>query len=248
MRAVHKETTKLKNETLLKWLLKITLALGMIVIAFSLIISLLAFYPYKTIEVFNAPVPVVNDVPVRPGETVFYQVKFCKYTNTFATVSRQLQGNGISLTQSANRSDAPATSVGDDTGRPCSKDNPVTRISGSYIVPENTPPGQYHLKVISEYQVNVFRTIPYVFETQNFKIESKPKVPDNRTPFVPKVSAPSQIIKDTPAPSSTKVLLEPGVPTTIEDKHNDEIIAEVNPILEVPKTKLCLPLVGCILK
>lgn len=246
MKAVDKKTTKLKSDRLTRWVMITTLVLGLFVVAFSIILTLLAFYPYKTIEVFNAPVPVLNNIPVRQGETVFYEVKFCKYTNAFATVSRQLQGNGISLTQAANRSDAPATSVGDDANRPCSKDNPVTRISGSFIVPQNTPAGNYHLKVIAEYQVNVFRTIPYVFETQNFKIENAPKIPDNRTPFKPEIQKDNKpLLNEVPAPAPSQVLLEPGAPTTIQDTHG---LVDANRLLEVPKTKICVPILGCIFK
>lgn len=239
------------SRKMLKFLLVLMSLLAIMVLTFGVILAYFTFYPYKTIEIFNQPVPVLNDIPVRAGEVVFYKTQFCKYTNVFATISRHLTGsNGLTITQGSQRSDLPATLVGDDPAYPCSKTNPLTRISGSFIVPENIPAGIYHLKVIAEYQVNPLRKLPYIFETQEFKIEKQPKVPDGRKPYVPEV--PETIINiNTPSIAGTAVILEQkNSDGTTTGYTFEPVMTLPQPKITVPEeeVKLCIPLIGCIIK
>ena len=124
--------------------------------------SYLMLYPFKTIEVYNQPVPVLTP-QAGVGEVVQYDLSYCKFVNKTARITRQLIGkvenpdgyDVISVDDKAVTSNAPPG---------------CAQIKSSIVVPAKTPPGRYYLQVTSAYEVNPQRTIEVTWRTQEFEV------------------------------------------------------------------------------
>jgi len=221
----------------------------------------LSFYPFKTISVYNAPVPILNDVPVRIGEAVFYEVHYCKLTNAPTTTARTLIGadpknNKLVVPSNPTLGNTLKSIYGDIKYRvgtngqkiydyPCNAENPQVRQSRAFIVPNNVPAGIYRLRIVSRYRVNPIREIPYEFTTQEFTIEDG--TPRNPAPKPKNLSVlPPKTIEVQPTDQAEVVLekvadrqtvLPKELEPTIDIKHEES--------LTINKPTVCLPIVGC---
>lgn len=132
----------------LLWILTIGIFLNVAYIGY------MRFYPFKTVDVYNNPFPVVNK-PVMAGGVLAYEVNYCRFTDAVAHSSRTLIGPTI-ITISE-------TDTSTDAG--CRK----TTITNT-IIPSYAPPGIYYLKIDSCYLVNPLRNICHHFKTEEFEV------------------------------------------------------------------------------
>ena len=112
----------------------------------------LTIYPYKTFKVNSAKVltPIV-----KVGETMFYEVDYCKATTLGSSVQRQIVSDTVAIPY------PPVTSVAKEG---CHK------VKIPLLIGDSTPPGTYILRVSATYQINALRTITTNFETDSFKV------------------------------------------------------------------------------
>lgn len=126
----------------------ILLATGMLLSMYGLM-----FYPYKTIDVFKTPLKILTP-EVKRGESVVYEVDYCKYTDQQADVT-------ISFTDGFSY---PQPRVTSNTLKGCAK------TQRAVIVPDNLPAQTYHLHITLEYRMNSLRTITKTYDTEKFKV------------------------------------------------------------------------------
>lgn len=114
----------------------------------------LALYPFKTVEIYNAPVPVLNS-PVPAGGVVSYEINYCRFTDKTAKVTRTLVGKSVTTL-----ADFTATSR---------KGCHDTKVANT-ILPTYTEPGTYHLEVNACFNVNPIRNECTNFSTKDFQV------------------------------------------------------------------------------
>jgi len=114
-------------------------------------------YPFKTVEIRNlnenGKVPVITkEVPA--GGYLKYKVAQYRHTDHTATIVRNLV-NGANFPLSAQLSNAP-------TGY------------NEYIIelqiPESTDPGVYHVRVTTEFEFPLDRSVKIVYQTEDFRV------------------------------------------------------------------------------
>jgi hypothetical protein len=122
----------------------------------GLVISLLAlFYPYKTIEFYNNPLPVLNS-PVKRGEPIHIYVEYTRYTNLPCTAVARFT-NSITFS-------SPAQIFHKQPGS-------FKGISTSFSVPHGIPPGKYFMEICFSYEPNPMRTIVKYVRTKEFEVK-----------------------------------------------------------------------------
>lgn len=126
-----------------------------IVTAFGILIYIgfSLFYPFTILEITEAKVltPIV-----KPGDSLIYQVSYCKYADTPAQVTRtfhEISERNVILTEI----------VSSITKTGCSTVKIPIKISAD---PKISLPGEYYLQVSVSLQVNSFRT-----DTVHFRVE-----------------------------------------------------------------------------
>lgn len=136
---------------------------GSLILAFGFLlwIDYSLFWPIKTIEIQNYsdtnPIPILNEV-VRPGESLQYELDYCKYTSVTGVIHRSfIDGQIITLQDSFGKL---------PTG--CHK-----TILKTAVVPETINPGRYYLDVTADYPVNILRTVSIHYRTAYFVVVPK---------------------------------------------------------------------------
>lgn len=132
-------------------------------VAALIIYMFFVFYPFKTFVVnrayVNNPIPVGGDLPtVKTGETLFYSVDYCRYTDKGSSVHRQIVSDASAIPY------PPVTSVSKTGCHVVSIPLPISDV---------TPPGVYKLRVSATFQVNALREITTNFETNSFRVEKE---------------------------------------------------------------------------
>jgi hypothetical protein len=136
---------------ILSWII-IGLFLGLIIL-----IGYWLLYPYKPIVFSNQPFPVEH-IFYEPGDTLIYNVDYCKSTNINPTVTRYFV-DGLVYMLSSN----PASPKLKGCGKTAIQINiPSSLISGEYI-----------LKITYEYQMNPVRKVSVTAVTEKFKVVVK---------------------------------------------------------------------------
>ncbi len=116
------------------------------------------FFPFKAID-FNGKFTVDNK-NLKPGETLYYNVDYCKYTDKPAHISKFL-ADGIYYP-------LPPTESNFEPG--------CHVIKRSMQIPGELPPGnEYHLIVTTTYHLNPFRDVSVTAQTENFNIQGETK-------------------------------------------------------------------------
>jgi hypothetical protein len=154
--------------------------MGVLITGWAILLSFayIAFFPIKTMEIMTEePVKVLNpEKVVLPGETLSYELDYCKYTEVRAIVHRTLiDGQVITLQD---------TQGGIPMG--CAK-----RVISTAIIPTTINPGEYYLHVELEYKLNFFRVERVSYRTEYFRVAA-PVQPegeyverDGKTIYVP---------------------------------------------------------------
>ncbi len=124
-----------------------------IIIYFLTYVMYLLFYPFKTIDVLNDPMPVLTPV-VKSGESVTYMVDYCRFVGGPGRIYRTITGP----------SNVPIPPVDSVTKVGCRK----TKVS--VIVPKGIPVGKYTIHIVHEFQVNPLRKVTGVQDTQEFTV------------------------------------------------------------------------------
>lgn len=117
----------------------------------------LFFYPFKTIEFASNSFTTVK-TEYRQGEIFTYRVAYQKYLDSPAKVIRSFV-NGIVY-------QLPIVITNNPKGV-------QDFINASVQIPEELPPGTYHMEMTVIYQVNSFREIIHKVSTNNFQVLSK---------------------------------------------------------------------------
>lgn len=134
--------------------------LSMSIIVFSMIflayLYYLAFFPFKTIEIKNLPFKV-DQLVVEPGETITYEVDYCKYTDRPAEVIHSFV-DGFTYSLPVGQSNLP-------------KGCGVTRLG--IVVPETINPGRYRINTTLTYKLNPLRNDTVSLGSQYFEVVKK---------------------------------------------------------------------------
>lgn len=120
----------------------------------SIAILYLLFFPISVIEPQQQPYRVITK-EVSVGKYFVYEVNACKNVDTTAMIQRQFVGDVI-------------YSLPDQNGNiqmGCSK----SKVS--IKVPDDIPPGRYHLELTVTYKLNVFSERTYHFTTEEFNVK-----------------------------------------------------------------------------
>ena len=128
----------------------IVILLALIMFAFILFS---AFYPFK-VSTINAPYDIDKEF-YYPGDRIAYWKDACIYMPGSATVTKSFV-NGLVYNMEQ-------VTVFNPKG--C-----VKELISSTTIPEELPPGTYHLRFRSEYRINAFRTILLEWNTKEFTV------------------------------------------------------------------------------
>lgn len=124
-----------------------TLLTGMVsltIIASAILIALLSywlFYPYQTTSYSPAPF-VLNKTTYKQGETAYYFVSYCKYTDQKPVIHRYFV-DGLKIEAAENK-------VQFEQG--CHVNQEV-----KFTIPKSLPPGRWHLTAVAVYKFNPLR-------------------------------------------------------------------------------------------
>lgn len=135
------------------------------------------FVPVKTLEITNFsyayPIPLETPV-VHPGDTIRYELDYCKYIDSSPITHRTLvDGQIITLTSSAGNLPMGCHQTERDV-----------------MIPETINPGKYYLNVEIDYQVNPVRTESTHYYTDYFQVVPK-RVATSTVPVVATSSIPT---------------------------------------------------------
>lgn len=124
-------------------------------IGLMLYVDYLSFWPVQKLVITSDQPVALNKNIVHPGETLSYNLSYCKYHNYQTTVHRTfIDGQVIALTDTPGKLPLGCSTV----------------QVGTSVVPETINPGQYHMVVDVEQRVNFLRTVDTVYETQVFTV------------------------------------------------------------------------------
>lgn len=136
--------------TLLNKLVWLTLVTGMLVMLY---VIYLIVWPIEAIHVNVEPARILTPI-VKAGDTVTFELDYCRYTDVPSTLSRSIRGKSVYHYE-------PFTTVG----------KPGCRILDiSVVLPEDIKPGSYYILTINETQVNQLHKITTPFETEPFTV------------------------------------------------------------------------------
>lgn len=152
---------KIKLENLFLSLTFAAIFGGIILLAW-IIWSMFANFTFlKAPEVWT----VTNQISY-PGDDVFGDVSFCKYTNLPADIGRMITGKGLD----GETYVFPQPNVSGTFPDGCYQ----ARMSLATL-PLNIPPGKYKVYISLSYEYSVFRTVHHNFVSEEFEVY--PKIP-----------------------------------------------------------------------
>ncbi len=125
------------------------------------------FWPVRTLELpgYSDANPIKVDQKVlHPGETLSYNLSYCKYTDLDSTVHRTLlDGQVITLVSTSGQLPSGCHTV----------------LVKTAVIPETINPGKYYLEVLVEYKINILRTQYTKYHTEYFDVvPGTPKTTD----------------------------------------------------------------------
>lgn len=126
----------------------------MLIILTLLYGAYLVLWPFKTLEVYQHPMPVLNS-PLKRGEHVEMRVDYCKFTSVPFDISWQLVNDRVFFLE-VKPTDLP-------TGCHNVVVSPV-------IIPKDAPLGEYIIRNKVTYYLNPIRRITLEFETEPFVV------------------------------------------------------------------------------
>lgn len=122
---------------------------GLFLVAYWLI------FPLKVIEVKTPQPLAVQEKQIQAGDTIHYNLDFCKYTTAPTYTIRQLVDHDMFFYGLQIVSNLP----------------PGCRSSvSSFLIPKDVPPGTYHIVVTALYKLNPLRTYTLSYQTQEFTV------------------------------------------------------------------------------
>ena len=138
-------------------LYKITFPILMVVTLVMIFAIYLAVWPFPTVDV-TQPIKITNQ-PIPAGSVVKYEVEQCRYTDANARVIRRLISQdqpNLYLPLGASDSQAP---------KGCYKFEPP-----AIVLPEETPPGNYKIEFVLNFEVNPLQTRTQKVYSQEFQV------------------------------------------------------------------------------
>ena len=127
--------------------------LGMVLMLW---VAYLLWWPVKTLEVFNAPLPIVGSTTLHNGEMLTYNYDYCKYYNAPYSIEKEFVDGIIFRTDPIYVSTLKSG---------CHKKDVVVKV------PDTLPAGEYKVRITLQVVVNQLRTDTVVIETQLFNVE-----------------------------------------------------------------------------
>lgn len=159
---------------LLRWLIDYNKVIWILIIGIfinAVYIAYIAFYPFKTVEFYNSPFPIVNNLngqeiedaeqrdilkQVKAGEVLKYYVDYCRHTEVPTQFTRTLRGpTTVTIT-----ADATATS----------RKGCYQTTSADTLIPDYILPGKYHLDINLCWQVTPLQKSCEQLRTQDFEV------------------------------------------------------------------------------
>jgi hypothetical protein len=122
-------------------------------IVLEIIIIFWLIYPYKPLEILEAP--KVKQKTVKAGEILEYTIKFKKNTDIPASITRTLV-DGVLYT-------LPTLS-------PINRKGTQTQTISSLEIPRSIPSGKYYFLTSSCYQMNPLRTVCVEYKSDQFEV------------------------------------------------------------------------------
>lgn len=128
----------------------LALAIGLVgTVAFMLL------YPYKTAIKLPMPMSIAKGYEtVRQGGCVVYEYDFVDYTDVVPAVHRQFIDGLIFDSALASMYLTPGSG----------------HVRVRVPIPDTLPPGRYRIRVVSDFRMNVLRTISTVEDTDDFTV------------------------------------------------------------------------------
>ena len=149
----------MKKPTPLHFVSYVTLALTFTMMVYF---AWLAFYPFKAIDIYVQPYPVVTST-VEAGTSVKYEIDYCRFTDVDSVVVHHLL-IGNELIRIPALDTRLAVSDGLRLREGCAEAIKTVHI------PPWIEPGQYVLQEVVSYQVNFLQEVTYTFETEPFTV------------------------------------------------------------------------------
>ena len=118
-----------------------------------IVTAVLLFWPFKVIDVVQ-PMPTAKQ-EYRAGETVVFEIDYCKYRGTATSASKVLVNDTI----------YSYSTTGVSLAKGCN-----TFLSESTVIPQSAHPGKYHIEITVTYRVNPFQVQTHTFKTTEFDI------------------------------------------------------------------------------
>lgn len=113
-------------------------------------------YPFKTVDILERPVKIL-DKEVNAGEDIHYLLKYCRYRENHAHITRQFIDGVVYTTPSI------------ETTNPEGCGEMVVAVP----VPSTLMSDTYHMRVLVNIEINKLRVIQKVFETEDFRVIGK---------------------------------------------------------------------------
>lgn len=117
-------------------------------------IAYLKLWPVQTVHYNNDTFEIKNS-PLHAGDTLIYEVDYCRYTRLDAHFTRTLVGDSIITFPEQNSNVEPG----------CRKVEVRNTTIPSYV-----PPGRYHLELTVCFDINPIRTICHYPKTEEFEV------------------------------------------------------------------------------
>lgn len=129
-----------------------TIALGFALMAY---IAFLLFCPTQTLEVKNAPMPIVNGSEFKAGDKITYRYDYCKYYDDPVSITKQFV-DGIIYTT--------------DPIYVATLERGCHQKDITIPIPETLPTGDYKIRIITVININQLRNDTVVYETMPFSV------------------------------------------------------------------------------
>lgn len=143
------------KSNIITWLLIIITSI--VLVAFSYSIYLL-WRPYNILDI-KAPVKVLNmNKEIKAGDMLELQFTYQKHYPVLGTITDQLV-NGVTVTLGSSTSNVRVTDKGEW----------VTSVRYVHI-PNSIQPGQYYIRMVTNYDINPFRQITQSWNSEVFTI------------------------------------------------------------------------------
>lgn len=142
-------------------LTRLTVGLGAILMLW---VAYMLWWPAKTLEVHNAPLPIVSNTTLHNKEMVTYRYDYCKYYDTPLSIEKDFVDGIIFKTDPIYYSTLEKGCHTQDV---------------SVGIPDTLPTGRYKIRINLQVRINQLRTDTIVVETQYFNV-----INDNDKDFV----------------------------------------------------------------